>query len=195
MGSFGSELNPYWPFTVGRMVFIPDFTNKTNRAESYARGATGIQVSGDVKILPVFLKYLKEAAGLMEEGLKLYREAAMTSPESKRDGALREVIVAEQMYRMMQSDCAILEFEELRLRQASEKDEGKRGETLDEMERILKEEIERTELSLVAATHDSRLGFQFEQDYVYTPYSLGEKLDVLRETLGKHIPAARTKRL
>ncbi len=195
MGYFGSELNPYWPFTVGRMVFLPDFTNKTNRAESYARGATGIQVSGDVKILPVFLKYLKEAAGLMEEGLKLYREAAMTSPGSKRAIALREVIVAEQMYRMMQSDCAILEFEDLRLRQASEKDEGKRGEILDEMERILGEEIERTELSLVAASHDSRLGFQFEQDYVYTPYSLGEKLEVLKETLGKHIPAARAKRL
>ena len=27
-------------------------------------------------------------------------------------------------------------------------------------------------LSLLAATRDSQLGFQFEQDYVYTPYSL-----------------------
>ena len=34
--------NPYWPFTVSRMVFFPDFTNQVNRAEQYARSATGI---------------------------------------------------------------------------------------------------------------------------------------------------------
>ena len=38
MGYFGGEINPYWPFTVSRMVFYPDFTNRTNRAELYARG-------------------------------------------------------------------------------------------------------------------------------------------------------------
>ena len=46
---------------------------------------------------------------------------------------------------------------------------------LDRMESIVREEIARTELSLLAATRDSRLGFQFEQDYVYTPYSLTGK--------------------
>lgn len=193
-GYLGSELNPYWPFTVGRMVFVPDFTNAANRAEEYAREATGIQVPSDVKILPVFLKYLKEAAGLMEEGLISYREAALTSPEANRPQALREVIIAEQMHRMMQSDAAILEFEDLRLRQAAETDDRKRREILDRMETILKEEIHRTELSLIAAAHDSRLGFQFEQDYVYTPYSLREKLGVLRETLTRQLPDARAGR-
>jgi hypothetical protein len=194
MGYFGSELNPYWPFTVSRMVFYPDFTNNTNTAESYARGATGIQAGKDVQILPVFLRYLKEAADKMEEGLKLYRKAALRSPDSKRLQALREVIVAEQLQRMMLSDCAILEFEDLRLKQVAEKDDVKRGEILDSMEKILREEISRTELSLIAASHDSRLGFQFEQDYVYTPYSLQQKLDLLKETLEKHIPAARRKK-
>jgi len=37
------------------------------------------------------------------------------------------------------------------------------------MEGILRDEIARTELSLLAASRDSRLGFQYEQDYVYTP--------------------------
>jgi hypothetical protein len=61
---------------------------------------------------------------------------------------------------------------------------------LDRMKRILREEIDRTKLSLLAATRDSRLGFQFEQDYVYTPYSLREKLRVLEDTLKRQLPAA-----
>ncbi len=42
-------------------------------------------------------------------------------------------------------------------------------------------------------TRDSRLGFQFEQDYVYTPYSLREKLGSPYETLEKQLaePAGR----
>jgi hypothetical protein len=55
----------------------------------------------------------------------------------------------------------------------------------------LREEIDRTELSLLAATRDSRMGFQFEQDYVYTPYSLKEKLKMLRETLNIQIQSAK----
>jgi hypothetical protein len=50
------------------------------------------------------------------------------------------------------------------------------------MESIVRDETARTERSLLAASRDSRLGFQYEQDYVYTPYSLKEKLGVLRET-------------
>jgi len=53
---------------------------------------------------------------------------------------------------------------------------------LDRMETIVRDETERTKFSLLAAARDSRLGFQYEQDYVYTPYSLKEKLGVLRET-------------
>ncbi len=194
MGYFGGQLNPYWPFTVSRMVFYPDFTDKTNKAEEYARSATGIEADEKVKLLPVFLRYMNQAANKMEEGLKLYREAALLGPASKRQQAVREVVVAEQLHRMMQSDCAILEFEDLRLKQAAEKDLEKRGEILDQMEIILRDEIGRTELSLLAANRDSRLGFQFEQDYVYTPYSLKEKLEVLEETLYKHLPAARNKK-
>ena len=195
MGYFGGNLNPYWPFTVSRMVFYPDFTNKTNKAELYARSATGIEADKEIKLLPVFLKYMKQAADKMEEGLKLYREAALTGPESKRQQAVREVVVAEQLHRMMLSDCAILEFEDLRLKQAAEKDIKRRGSILDMMESIVCGEIARTELSLLAATRDSRLGFQFEQDYVYTPYSLKEKLGVLKETLNEQLPNARRRQL
>ena len=96
---------------------------------------------------------------------------------------MREVVVAEQMQRMLQSNYAILEFEDLRLQLAAEQDAGKAAAILDRMKTIVREEIARTELSLLAATRDSRLGFQFEQDYVYTPYSLREKLESLHETL------------
>jgi hypothetical protein len=194
MGYFGGELNPYWPFTVSRMVFYPDFTNKINRAEEYARSATGIEAGNDTELLPVFLRYMNHAADKMEEGLKLYREAAHLSPESKRQEAVREVVVAEQLHRMMLCDCAILEFESLRLKQVAEKDNKKLKEIFDRMESIVQDEIIRTELSLLAATRDSRLGFQFEQDYVYTPYSLKEKLGVLKETLNEQLPDARRRK-
>jgi hypothetical protein len=193
MGYFGGQINPYWPFTVSRMVFYPDFTNRTNNAELYARSATGVEVGQETKVLPVFLKYLRQAFDQMEEGLKLYRAAALGSPKSKRQQAVREVVVAEHLQRMMQSNYAILEFEDLRLQLAAEQDSQKAGAILDRMETILREEIARTELSLLAATRDSRLGFQFEQDYVYTPYSLREKLKSLRETLEKQLPERRKK--
>ena len=180
--------NPYWPFTVSRMVFFPDFSNSTNRAEQYARSATGIVAGKETKILPIFLKYLLKAIDEMEQGLVLYRSAAINSPETKRKEAVREVLVAEQLQRMMQSDHAILEFEDLRMKVVTEKDKKAIGKTLERMEYILKDEIERTELSLLAATKDSRQGFQFEQDYVYTPYSLKEKLNLLKETRDIQLP-------
>jgi len=191
MGYFGAQVNPYWPFTVSRMVFYPDFTNGVNMAEFYARSATGVEAGRETKVLPVFLKYLRQASERMEEGLKLYRAAALASPESKRRQAVREVVVAEQLQRMMQSDYAVLEFEDLRLQQAAEQESQKANAILDRMETIVREEIARTESSLLAATRDSRLGFQFEQDYVYTPYSLGEKLESLHETLEQQLPARR----
>jgi hypothetical protein len=193
MGYLGGELNPYWPFTVSRLVFYPDFTNQTNKAELYARTVSGIENVKEERVLPVFLKYLRLAADRMEEGLGLYRAAALRSPASKRECALREVIVAEQIQRMLLSNHAILEFEDLRMQLAAEKDCQKAGAILDRMETILREEIARTELSLLAATRDSRLGFQFECDYVYTPYSLREKLESLCETLEKQLPERRKK--
>jgi hypothetical protein len=191
MGYLGAELNPYWPFTLSRLVFYPDFTNQTNRAEIYARSASGIETTREVKVLPVFLKYLQLAADKMEEGLQLYREAALNSPVSKRENALREAIGAEQIHRMMLSSHTLLEFEDLRLQLASEEDPQKAGTILDRMETILKEEIRRTELSLLATTRDSRLGFQFECDYIHTPFSLREKLESLRETLHQQLPKRR----
>ncbi|MFA5193527.1 MAG: hypothetical protein WC740_22695, partial [Verrucomicrobiia bacterium] len=189
MGYMGGEINPYWPFTVSRLVFYPDFSNRTNKAELYARSVSGIQAAQDKRILPVFLKYLRLAAERMDEGLRLYRTAALSSPASKRQCALREVIVAEQIQRMLMSNHAILEFEDLRLQLATEQDAQKAAAILKKMRTIVREEIARTELSLVAATRDSRLGFQFECDYVYTPYSLREKLQILRDTLEKQLAA------
>jgi len=183
MSYSGGVINPYWPFSVFWLTFIPDFTNQVNKAEAYARSVSGIQAPTDEKILPVFLKYINQAADQMEKGLKLYREAALRSPDSKRKNAFKEVIIAEQLKRMMESECAILEFEDLRLQTVNEKDKSKKNRIYDRMEEILEGEITRTKLSLIAVSHDSRMGFQFEQDYVYTPYSLKEKIELLEETL------------
>jgi hypothetical protein len=191
MGYLGSRLNPYWPFTDGRMVFYPDFSNKVNKAEQYARNATGIMAPAGTSLLPVFLKYLKNAAAEMEKGLVLYREAALASPEWKRAVAVREVVVAEHLHRMMESNAAVLEFENHRFQWAAESNPSKKESLLNAMEEILKSEIRRTELSQLAVSRDSRFGFQFEQDYVYTPYSLSEKMKSLKETLDEHLPAAR----
>ncbi|MDD3546508.1 MAG: hypothetical protein PHG96_14280, partial [Kiritimatiellae bacterium] len=104
--------------------------------------------------------------------------------------ALREVVIAEQIQRMLESNHAILEFEDLRLKLADERDKQRAAAIFDRMAVILREEIERTELSLLAATRDSRLGFQQECDYVYTPFSLQEKLKCLRDTLDRELSEA-----
>lgn len=188
-GYLGAEVNPYWPFTVSRLTFIPDFSNNYNAAEGYARGVSGIEAAGERPVLPTFLKYLKLATDKMDEGLALYRAAAIQSPPEKRAGALREVIVAEQIERMLLSNQAILGFESLRLQEAAATDPARSAALLAEMETILRDEIRRTELTLHAVKHDARIGFQYECDYVYTPYSLEEKLSVLRKGLDREIPA------
>lgn len=192
-GYLGNGLIPYWPFTIFYLVFCPDFTNRTNRAETYARTASGVQPPEEVNVLPTFLKYLHNAVAEMEKGLVLYRAAALRSPQQKRVEAMREVVVAEQLQRMMLSNHAILSFEDLRMQFVTEANAERAKDLLDRMESILRDEIVRTEQSLVAASRDSRLGFQFEQDYVYTPYSLREKLRVLRDTLERQLPEARAK--
>ena len=190
LGYFGGSIVPYWPFTVFYLVFCPDFSNRTNRAEEYARGVSGVDVSAGTAVLPVFLEALRLASEQMELGLRLYRAAALESPPAKRQRAVREVLIAEQVQRLLQSDAAILEFEDLRLQQTAAAGPLALA-LLDRMEAILHQELKRTQLALQAATHDSRLGFQLEQDYVYTPYSLREKLAILRETLKQQLPAAR----
>ena len=194
MGYLGAEVNPYWPFTVTRLVFIPDFSNGSNRAESYARGVSGIAAPADTPILPTFLKYLRLATDTWQEGLDLYREAALNSPSEKRVAALKEVIIAEQLHRMLMSNQAILTFESLRLDLMAEEDVKTANTLLDTMTEIIRSEIARTERALLAMNHDSRIGFQYEVDYVYTPYSMQEKLRVLQDTLDRQLPSYRAQR-
>ena len=62
MGYLGGEINPYWPFTVSRLVFYPDFTNRTNKAELYARSVSGIEV-GQETTSPAGLSEIPPAGG------------------------------------------------------------------------------------------------------------------------------------
>ncbi len=173
-----SSINPYWPYAPARVILWPDFTNKVNVAARYAQPFS----------LPVFQKYLLLSADEMEAGLKSYRAAALKAPERKRRGAFREVLLAEQIQRMTRSNQAILEFENLRFNLEKTKD---RAQALDRMSVILKEEIARNRASLETQRRDSRLGYEWEQDYFYTPYVLEEKLKQLQVTLTELIPAYR----
>jgi hypothetical protein len=195
----GSKLNPYWPYTHRRMVFYPNFNSRSDMAESYARGRAGVELpqtnkNGEsVRVLPVFNEYLLRAADRFEAGLVPYRRAALSAPESKRSAALKEVLLVEQMQRMLRSTHAILDFEHSRmvLMQGGKSDDQRK--LLSRMITILKEERARTEHSLETARRDSRLGYECEQDYVYTPYVLEEKLRLIDQTLNEQIPAYRMK--
>jgi len=179
--SHQSQLNPYWPYVPSRLIFWPDFSNGRNAAQSYAAFFT----------LPVFQKYLAFAADRMEEGLQLYRQAALSAPAAKRKGAFREVLLAEQLQRMMRSEHAIIAFEDLRLALAKASGAAEKRALLQKMTDLLQEERERTVSSQEAARRDSRLGYEWEQDYIYTPDTIQEKIDLIDETLNTQLPAYR----
>ncbi|MGA2271474.1 MAG: hypothetical protein ABSH44_23665 [Bryobacteraceae bacterium] len=177
-------LNPYWPYTLSRVLLWPDFTNQVNAAERYANPFT----------LGVFNKYLGLAADEMEAGLAGYRQAALAAPASKQTGAFREVLLAEHLQRMMRSDRAVLEFEDLRFRLAHTSDKAEQTRILERMTEILKQEAVRVRESKETVRRDSRIGYQWEQDYFYTPLVLDKKLELIRDTLERQIPDYRRRK-
>ena len=62
---------------------------------------------------------------------------------------------------------------------------------LTRMSDIVTAEIQRSELSRDTASRDSRLGYEAEMDYVYTPWVIDEKIEVLRDVRDSQIPAYR----
>ncbi len=70
-------------------------------------------------------------------------------------------------------------------------DREQQAALLDRMIRILEDERQRTQAALETARRDSRLGYECENDYVYSPYTLNEKLELLDETMTDQIPAYR----
>jgi hypothetical protein len=187
--------DPRWPYTIPRLLFFPDFTNQTNQAEQYARDGSGVanlpQDKPVESVLPIFNEYLQRAADEFEAGLAEYRKAALAAPPGKRVSAFKEVQIAEQMQRMMRSEQAILEFEDLRMSLMKSDDKEKKNALLERMAQILQQEIERTGASAEAAERDSRLGYQMEQDYVYYKHAFEEKLKLLQHTLTRELPAYR----
>jgi hypothetical protein len=179
--SKASMISPYWPYAAHDFVLLPDFTSQVNTAAQYALPFT----------LPVFNKYLLLAADEMEKGSQSYRSAAMAAPAQKRYGAFREVMIAEQLQRMMRSDAAILEFLDLRYRVNHTDNREEQKKMLDRMTAILRDEIPRTQAALETAHRDSRIGYEWENDYFYTPYVLQEKLGQLHEVLEQELPAYR----
>jgi len=185
--------DPRWPYTIPRLLFFPDFTNHVNEAEQYAlngSGVSGLPQDAPVEsVLPIFNEQLLRAADTFEAGLVEYRQAALAAPADKRVSAFKEVLIAEQMQRMMRSSQAILEFEDLRFNLTKVDDAKKKSSMLNRMAEIVQHEIERTKASSEAAARDSRLGYQMEQDYVYYPFAFEEKLRLLEHVLEHELPA------
>lgn len=181
MWSRDSSLNPYWPYVSRGFVLYPDFTNHNNVAEQYANPMS----------LGVFNKYLLKAADEMAKGLESYRLAALKTPASKRLHALREVLLAEQVERMMRSNKSMLEFEDLRFHLAKSDSPEEQKRILDRMTDILKEELPRSNSALETARRDSRLGYEWEEDYIYWPETIEKKIELLKTTLNEQIPAYR----
>jgi hypothetical protein len=177
----GVSVSAYWPYAPDRVVLVPDFTNRNNVAAEYASPFS----------LPVFNKYLLQAADEMERGLQSYRQAAINAPTNKRKSAFREVLLAEQLQRMMRSDEAILAFEDLRLALAKAVGAAEQARIVERMVTILKAELARTQAARETQLRDSRLGYEWEQDYFYTPDVLTEKIQEIRTALDREIPAYR----
>lgn len=177
----GVSVSAYWPFAPDRVILVPDFSNHSNVAAEYAAPFS----------LPVFNKYLLLAAGEMEKGLESYRQAAIRAPADKRKSAFREVLLAEQLQRMMRSDQAILAFEDLRLELAKAAGKTERALITGRMAAILREELARTRAARDTQMRDSRLGYEWEQDYFYTPDVLAEKIQQIQTALDREIPAYR----
>ena len=177
----GVSVSAYWPFAPDRVILVPDFSNHSNVAAEYAAPFS----------LPVFNKYLLLAAGEMEKGLESYRQAAIRAPADKRKSAFREVLLAEQLQRMMRSDQAILAFEDLRLELAEAAGKAERALIAERMAAILREELARTRAARDTQMRDSRLGYEWEQDYFYTPDVLAEKIQQIQTALDREIPAYR----
>ena len=175
-----SQLNPYWPHVPSRLIFWPDFSDRYNAAQGYIGFFT----------IPVFQKYLKLSADRMELGLQSYRQAALHAPPRKQKLAFREVLLAEQLQRMMRSEYAIIEFEGMRLALAKTSVAAEKRDLLQKMTTLLHEERERPCLP-AKRPRDSRLGYEWEQDYIYTPDTIEEKLKLLDDTLDCQIPAYR----
>ena len=127
----------------------------------------------------------------MEKGLESYRRAALHAPAAKKLNAFREVLLAEHIERMLLSNEAVVEFEDLRFHLVHSRDAAEQTRLLDRMTEILKLEIVRTQASLETARRDSRLGYEWEQDYIYWPEVLEKKLQLLQVTLSEKIPAYR----
>ena len=115
----------------------------------------------------------------------------MKAPEAKQKIAFKEVLVVEQMQNMLRSTVAIVQFEDLRfqLKGENELSNEEKRKIVERMKEILSEEIPRTKSALRISSLDSRLGYESEMDYVYTPFVIEQKLGVLRDVEEKQIPA------
>ena len=189
---YGGTVNPYWPYAPRWAYLYPDFTNQKNMAALYAKNYLtyfeNLDYGEKGLSLKVFLKYLRLAADKMEKGLRLYRRAAVIAPEEKKLNATRQIFLAEQIKRMLLSDAAVLEFEDCRFALCHAEERNLKHRLLDRMTDILQDELIRTLAFLDVIRRDSRMGFEWEADYFYTPEVINEKIKLLKLARDTQIP-------
>jgi hypothetical protein len=181
--------NACWPYAPQWAFLYPDFSNRQNMAETYVKSYLAYfeKKAGEQGFsLKTFLKYLELAADKIEAGLKLYRQAARQSPDSIQKRAIKHVLIAEQIKNLLLSEVAILEFEDCRFKLHQNIQANKH--LLERMKWILKEELQRTSEFSAIVKKDSRMGYEWEADYFYTPYVIQQKIDLLNDTVKRQIP-------
>jgi len=189
---YENTLDEYWPYVPQWALLCPDFSNNHNIAEIYCKsymeyfeqGRSGPGEKGFS--LKTFLKYLQKAADKMEAGLIIYRAAAEKSPESKCTKAIKHVLIAEQIRNLLLSDMTILEFEDIRFKLFQNPTANR--QLIDRAYALLKDELVRVSDFMAIIKKDSRMGFESEADYFYTPYILQEKIALLNDIINRQIP-------
>jgi hypothetical protein len=61
------------------------------------------------------------------------------------------------------------------------------------MEALAKEELARTQHSLETAKRDSRLGYEWDEDYIYRPFTIEQKIKHLEQVISQEIPEYRAR--
>lgn len=143
--------------------------------------------------LEVFISQLEKVAVGFEEALEELRNDTenMDLSTLQRIALDEECQIAEAISIHYFSIVHQARFTSCRDRFQKESDNNNRRELLDEMEKILKEEIHLAKRMNILQGEDPRLGFEATNHYFYTPIDLVEKVFNCRDLLDRWIPSLR----
>lgn len=138
----------------------------------------------------VFIDQLEPVAVGFEAGASMLRRGAATAWTADRGAALEaEARLAEAAAIHFRSTAQQARF--VQARNALEAGDGDRAVLLQELEAVLRAEIELARRLLILQRQDSRLGFEASNHYFYVPQDLAEKIVNCRDLLDRWLPGLR----